>query len=85
MTDGGRLHPGARVINTWTTQARALGSSEAVAPGTRRFIVDFAGGDLAFLQNDPSQVQVVATVSAGRVAAQLCRTQWAAGGLPGRD
>ncbi|MGL4325676.1 MAG: glucan biosynthesis protein [Beijerinckiaceae bacterium] len=67
MNDGGRLHPGARVINTWTTQARALGSSEAVAPGTRRFIVDFAGGDLAFLQNDPAQVQAVATVSAGRV------------------
>lgn len=67
LTDGVRLHPGARAINTWTTQARALGSSEQVPPGTRRFIIDFAGGDLEFLLSDPPQVQVVPSVSAGRV------------------
>lgn len=67
LNDGARLHPGARAINTWTTQARALGSSEPVAAGTRRFIVDFTGGDLEFLLAEPGQVQIVASVSTGRV------------------
>ncbi|MGL4813474.1 MAG: glucan biosynthesis protein [Beijerinckiaceae bacterium] len=67
LTDGVRLHAGGRAINTWTTQARALGSAEPATPGSRRFIVDFAGGDLDFLQREPAQVQVDASVSAGRV------------------
>ena len=38
-----------------------------VDPGAHRFIVDFAGGDLAYYVADPSQVEAVATTNAGRV------------------
>ena len=36
-------------------------------PDAHRFIVDFAGGDLAYYVNDPAQVEAVATSSNGRV------------------
>lgn len=61
------LHPGGIVVNTFQTPARASGSIEATSPGTRRFIVDFAGGDLAYYLSDPAQVQVVPSASVGRV------------------
>lgn len=62
-----RLSPGGRVQKTYQTQARALGSSEVVAPGSRRFIIDFSGGDLAYFTADPSLVAVVPTSTDGRI------------------
>lgn len=62
-----RLAPNGVVVNTFQAPARALGSSEPHDPEARRFIVDFAGGDLAYFVADPSQVEAVATTSAGRV------------------
>jgi glucans biosynthesis protein len=47
--------------------SRALGSTEKDAPGARRFMVDFASGDLAYYAADPSQVEVVATSSNGAI------------------
>ena len=67
LLDAARLSPGGRALNTYQTQPRALGSGEAVQPGTSRFIVDFAGGDLAYYLTDPAQVEVVPTASAGRI------------------
>ena len=67
MMDGARLSPGGRAVNTYKTQARALGSAETAGPGTRRFIVDFAGGELAYFIGDPSQVEVVPTTTNGRI------------------
>ncbi len=54
-------------MNTFETPARALGSGEPMAVGAHRFIVDFAGGDLPFYANDPSQVEVVASAANGVV------------------
>lgn len=62
-----RLAPNGRVVNTFEASARALGSSEPNNPGARRFMVDFAGGDLAYYVADPAQVEAVATTSVGRV------------------
>jgi glucans biosynthesis protein len=62
-----RLSPGGRVSKTFQTQARSLGSSEVVAPGSRRFLIDFSGGDLAYFSNDPSLVEVVPTSTNGRI------------------
>lgn len=65
--DTPRLTPNGRVVNTFETHARALGSNEPIEPGTHRFLIDFAGGDLAYYVSDPSQVEVVASTSVGRV------------------
>ena len=35
--------------------------------GERRFLVDFAGGDLAYYVNDPSGVEVVASTTSGKI------------------
>ena len=67
LMDGARLSPGGRAINTYKTQARALGSAETAAAGTRRFIIDFAGGELAYFVGDPAQVEVVPTATNGRI------------------
>ena len=62
-----RLSPNGRAVNTYQTQAKALGSREAPPPGTRRFIIDFAGGDLAYHQNDPGAVELVPTTANGQI------------------
>ena len=67
LGDAARLSPGGRVVNTYRTQARALGSAEPAAPGSVRFIVDFAGGDLAYFAADPAQVEAVASASNGKI------------------
>lgn len=61
------LHPGAKVINTHQSITKAISAPEQVAPNTRRFIVDFAGGDLAYYLKDPDRVEVVPTISNGRI------------------
>jgi periplasmic glucans biosynthesis protein len=68
MLDTRGLNPGGRAINSYKTKARALGSAEPEAPGTRRFIIDFADGDLAYFLGDPGRVQIDASTSAGRIA-----------------
>lgn len=62
------LAPNGRVVNTFEAPARALGSSEPIAPDMHRFLVDFAGGDLAYYTADATQVEAVASASNGRVA-----------------
>jgi glucans biosynthesis protein len=63
------LHPGGKVVNTFQVPARASGSVEPADRGARRFLVDFAGGNLSYYLSDPSLVQVVPTSSAGRITA----------------
>ncbi len=62
-----RLSPGGRVNRTFQTQARALGSSETVEPNSRRFLIDFSGGDLAYFSTDPALVSVVPTSTNGTI------------------
>lgn len=65
--EGARLHAGGKVVNTFQAPPRASGSAEAGDPTARRFLVDFAGGDLDYYLSDPGQVQVVPSTSAGRI------------------
>lgn len=65
--DMARLSPNGRVVDTFQAQARALGSQEVAPPGSRRFIIDFAGGDLAFYQSDAALVELVPTTTSGKI------------------
>jgi glucans biosynthesis protein len=67
VTDGDTLHPGAKAVNTYLARPQASGSSEPGDPTARRFIVDFAGGDLPYFLSSPELVQVAASSSAGRI------------------
>jgi periplasmic glucans biosynthesis protein len=61
------MAPGGVALNTYRTRPKALGSNEPVTPQMTRFIIDFAEGQLAHFLKAPEQVQVEASVSAGRV------------------
>ena len=65
--DLSRLSPNGRAINTFQTQARALGANESAPPNSRRFIIDFSGGDLGYYQTDPGAVEVVPTTVNGKI------------------
>jgi glucans biosynthesis protein len=54
-------------INTFQTMPRASGSNAPADPTHRRFIIDFAGGSLAYYISDPAQVQLVPSTSAGEI------------------
>ena len=62
-----RLSPNGRAVNTYQTQARSLGSREPAPPNSRRFIVDFSGGDLGYYQKEPSAVELVPTTANGQI------------------
>jgi glucans biosynthesis protein len=63
----GGMHPGGRVVNTFHTPPRASGSNQPSDPTHRRFIVDFAGGNLPYYFGDPGQVQLIPSTSAGTI------------------
>ncbi len=56
-----------KAINTFQTSARALGSNEPNSPTTRRFMIDFNKGDLAYYRDDPGLVKIKASTSAGKI------------------
>src|SRR5271170_201977 len=61
------LTPGGRTVGTFRVAPRALGAPESPPPGATRFLIDFSGGDLSYYMSDPSMVETIATVSAGRI------------------
>jgi glucans biosynthesis protein len=67
LADGGDLHRLGRTVNTFTAPAFALGSAEAQRANTRRFLVDFADGDMAYYLNQPNAVEIVASATDGKV------------------
>ncbi|KQU52647.1 glucan biosynthesis protein G [Bosea sp. Leaf344] len=67
MLDSSDLHPGGRIINTYQAKPKALGSGEPVTAGARRFIVDFAGGDLNYHLRQPEKVTIVPSIAYGRI------------------
>lgn len=64
---GDGLHPGGKVINTFEAPARASGSADPSDRLLRRFLVDFAGGNLSFYLPDPSLIQVAPSASQAQV------------------
>ncbi|MDB5569144.1 MAG: Glucans biosynthesis protein [Hyphomicrobiales bacterium] len=67
LTDGAELHRLGRTINTFSAPAFALGSAEAQRANTRRFLVDFAEGDMAYYLAQPNLVEIVAAVGKGKL------------------
>ncbi len=67
VSSSAQMHPGGKVVNTFQAPARASGSNAPSDSTLRRFLIDFAGGDLAFYLTDPGQVQLVPSTSAGRI------------------
>lgn len=61
------MHPGGQVANTFAAPAKASGSADPGDPLTRRFMIDFVGGNLAYYLPDPNQVQAVPSASTGRI------------------
>jgi glucans biosynthesis protein len=61
------LHSLGHAVNTFSAPARALGSAEADKALTRRLIIDFAGGELDYFQQDPGLVQVETTAQSANV------------------
>ena len=62
-----QLSPNGRTLNTYQTTVAALGLAEPPVPGSRRFIIDFNGGDLAYYAADPELVEVVPSASQGKI------------------
>jgi periplasmic glucans biosynthesis protein len=62
------LHPGGKVVNTYLARPRASGGHEPPDRTARRFIIDFAGGQLDYYLADPSRVQLVPTANVGRIS-----------------
>ncbi len=77
------LSPNGKVVATFQTSARALGSSEPNLPNVKRFIVDFAGGDLEYYKDAPAQVQIVATSNTGRILRSFTQYHPYIGGFRG--
>jgi glucans biosynthesis protein len=67
LLEDARLSPAGRVVNTFSAPVGALGSGEQGGPGSRRFMMDFAGGDVGFHLVDAGAVEVVASVSNGKI------------------
>nr|USU33047.1 glucan biosynthesis protein G [Methylobacterium sp. OTU13CASTA1] len=81
---GDPLHPGACVVNTFGAAAIASGTAKAdevKGALSRRFLVDFVGGDLAYYGADPSRVEVIASASNAKVTATSLVANPHTGGL----
>jgi periplasmic glucans biosynthesis protein len=65
--DHPRLSPNARAINTFQEPSLPLGSTDPITPSQRRFILDFAGEELAYYQDNPLAVEFVPSTTAGRI------------------
>lgn len=69
MSTTEEMHPGGHVVNTFQSPAKSSGSQEPGDRTARRFLVDFAGGDLAYYLSDPGQVRVMPSTTVGQITA----------------
>lgn len=63
----GEITPGGIARNTYRTKPRALGSGEVLSSNQTRFIIDFTDGQLPYYFRAPERVQVVPSISTGRI------------------
>ena len=73
--------PNGRVANTFESAGREDGALEQPTPGSKRFLVDFAGGDLSYFLADPSLVSVVPTAVNGKILRSFLTPNARAGGF----
>jgi glucans biosynthesis protein len=71
LTDGLNLHRLGYTLNTFTAPAYALGSGEERRKGTRRFMIDFAGGEMPYFLKEPNLVQMDTQVTGGKFIRQF--------------
>lgn len=64
-----KLSAKARALHTFVDEARASGGSTPGPDHTRRFIVDFGGGDLAYWLDDPKKVVTETSANLGKINA----------------
>ncbi len=76
-----RLSPNGRAISTFPTPPRAFGSSEPVLPGSRRFLIDFAGGELRYYQTQPDVVEIVPSTTSGEITRAFVQANPQTGGF----
>jgi glucans biosynthesis protein len=70
LAETDELHPGGRVVNTYVARTTASGgTADASEPRTRRFLVDFSGGDLGYWLTDPKNVEIVPSTTQGKITA----------------
>jgi periplasmic glucans biosynthesis protein len=67
MSAGLSLHNLGYVHDTFSAPAFALGSNEQQSALTRRFMVDFVGGDVGYYLKNPSQVRINASAQQAQV------------------
>ena len=65
--DMARLSPGGRAVSAFQTEVKVSGGKEQAPPNARRFLIDFAGGDLPFFLTEPSSVAATVTTTNGRI------------------
>jgi len=64
-----QLHPYGQAKNSFSGSDIEDGRADGV--GKKRFIVDFADGDLAFYLSDPARVEIVASTTAGSITSTI--------------
>ena len=69
LSTTGHLHPYAQTQNSFA--GSDIEDRHAPGHGTKRFIVDFAGGDLAYYLADPDRVEIAATATAGTISTTI--------------
>ncbi len=62
-----RLSPAGRAIGAYQTDVKASSPKEQTPPNARRFLIDFAGGDLPFFLSEPGSVAATVTSTNGRI------------------
>ena len=73
----------AQTLNTFQVPARALGSAEPNSPTTRRFMIDFNGGDLTYFKDEKNAVQVAPGTSVGKIIRSFTQYNPYIGGFRG--
>lgn len=70
---GEDLHPNGKVMNTFIAEPAASGAARRAADAhalrSRRFLIDFGGGELGKSLGDAAPPEIVASASAGRITA----------------
>lgn len=79
LSTTGHLHPFAQTQHSFI--GSDLEDAHVEGHGTKRFIVDFAGGDLAYHLAAPDRVDLAATVTAGTITSTILQPNAAAGGF----
>ncbi|MET3890771.1 glucans biosynthesis protein [Bosea sp. OAE506] len=73
------LHPYAQTRHSFA--GSDIEDGHVAGQGTKRFIVDFAGGDLGYYLADPGRVELEASVTAGSIGTRILQPNPAAGGF----